>query len=45
MRLEHGCLDGLSADQFRAEVEDRVCSASRPAPRARTRRLAECFGL
>ena len=43
MRLEHGCLDGLSAAQFKREVAAALeCCDADPAASVR---LAESFGL
>jgi len=44
MRLEHGCLDGLSAEQFQREVEVALqCIAAASAQENES--LAESFGL
>ena len=44
MRLEHGCLDGLSAGQFQREVEIALgCIAASTA--SENESLAESFGL
>ena len=44
MRLEHGCLDGLSANQFQSEVEIALaCIAAASAQENES--LAESFGL
>ena len=44
MRLEHGCLDGLSAGQFQSEVEIALqCIAAASAHENES--LAESFGL
>jgi hypothetical protein len=44
MRLEHGCLDGLSADQFRAEVEISL-QCIEAGPLADSESLAQSYGL
>ena len=44
LRLEHGCLDGLSAGQFQSEVETALaCIAAASAQENES--LAESFGL
>ena len=43
MRLEHGCLDGLTDAQFRSEVAS-ACECIDADPEA-SERLAESFGL
>jgi hypothetical protein len=44
MRLEHGCLDGLSPTQFAAEVKIALqCIATAPA--ADSEQLAQSMGL
>jgi len=44
MRLEHGCLDGLSADQFRAEVKIAL-ECIEAGPLADSESLAQSMGL
>jgi hypothetical protein len=44
MRLEHGCLDGLSADQFRAEVKIALACIE-AGPLADSESLAQSMGL
>jgi hypothetical protein len=44
MRLEHGCLDGLSADRFRAEVKIAL-ECIEAGPLADSESLATSMGL
>jgi hypothetical protein len=44
MRLEHGCLDGLSADEFRAEVKIAL-ECIEAGPLADSESLAQSMGL
>jgi hypothetical protein len=44
MRLEHGCLDGLGADQFRAEVRIAL-ECIEAGPLADSESLAQSMGL
>lgn len=44
MRLERGCLDGLSADQFRAEVKIAL-ECIEAGPLADSESLAQSMGL
>ena len=44
MRLEHGCLDGLSPSQFAAEVKIALGCID-AAPTADSERLAQSMGL
>ena len=44
MRLEHGCLDGLSANQFRAEVKIAL-ECIEAGPLADSESLAQSMGL
>jgi hypothetical protein len=44
MRLEHGCLDGLSAGQFRAEVKIAL-KCIEAGPLADSESLAQSMGL
>ena len=44
MRLEHGCLDGLSAGQFQSEVEIAL-QCIEAGPLADSEALAQSYGL
>lgn len=44
MRLEHGCLDGLSPSQFQSEVEIALQCIAAASPQE-NESLAESFGL
>ena len=44
MRLEHGCLDGLSASQFTSEVEIAL-QCIEAGPLADSEALAQSYGL